>query len=108
MADDFKTAVIDGSCDVEGNTPMPAPFKPEHARHLQQGLEHRSQGEYDRHFVEFTWVIRLEPTAFAYACRGEVLRLRGSYEEALADLNRSLQIDPDQARAYLDAVWFIA
>lgn len=73
------------------------------ARRLQQGLNDRSCGDYDKALAEFTSAIALEPAAAsAYAYRGEVQRLRGAYNEALADLGRALQLDPTLVAAYVE------
>ncbi len=50
----------------------------------------------------YTRSIELEPTAAAFACRAESLSSLGKKEEALADFNRAVEIDPADLESFAE------
>ncbi len=47
--------------------------------------------------------IRISPDyVFAYDNRGEIKRMRGDYDSAVADFNTAIRLDPEFLSAYLD------
>jgi predicted negative regulator of RcsB-dependent stress response len=54
---------------------------------------------YDKALESVNASIEKSPTAAAYALRGDILAAQGKCSEALADFDKALQLDPQNARA---------
>ncbi|SIS65431.1 tetratricopeptide repeat protein [Belliella pelovolcani] len=76
-----------------------------------QGIEFAKNGKFDEAFKIFEKAINLYPDASGpYTNRGNIYRMRKSYDLAIADYSKSIELSPDnldvnyaRANAYLDA-----
>ncbi|KAK0651546.1 mitochondrial import receptor subunit-like protein [Cercophora newfieldiana] len=75
---------------------------------LQLGLNHlenKNTPAYEEAAAAFDKALELgdlrEYEAFAYNMRGTFLCLRGKHEEALADLTKSIELDPSMSQSYI-------
>ena len=68
--------------------------------YLRRGMAKSDLRDWDGAFDDITRSIRLQPTAAAYAYRGLVSMRGGNALGARKDLDRSLELDSDQHRAW--------
>jgi tetratricopeptide (TPR) repeat protein len=66
----------------------------------QQGLIQRDAWDLDVALDRFDTVLTLTPSAVVYASRAELHRLAGRYEEAVADIERALDLAPTLVAAW--------
>lgn len=76
-------------------------IEPEYAQaYLRRGLARGQLRDWDGAFDDLTKAIRLHPTAEAYAFRGLVSMRGGNYLGARRDMDRSLELNKRQHRAW--------
>lgn len=68
--------------------------------HFRQAMEARRAGDDARALVHFTHAIRLDPRAKTYLARSQLHWRHGRMDEALADADNALHLDPGLAPAY--------
>ena len=69
--------------------------------HLNRGIAHSQNGEYDQAIANFTEAIRLDSTsAAAYFHRGNIHLQTGGVDDAIADYTEAIRLNPDVAVAY--------
>jgi tetratricopeptide (TPR) repeat protein len=78
-------------------TPTPTLY-PEFPYH--QGLVHRNAWDLNAALERFNTALAIAPSAPYYASRAEVYRLLGRSEDAAADIQEALELDPEQAEAW--------
>ena len=76
------------------------------AKEYERGLELQELGNLPDALAAFGSAIQLDPyMPDLYTARGYVYYLYGATSSALADLNRSLEINPDSSQAYYYRDW---
>ncbi|MEV5732212.1 tetratricopeptide repeat protein [Streptomyces sp. NPDC052292] len=68
--------------------------------YILRSWEHRRINNNEQAISDCTTAIQLERTARALRNRGEAYRMASRYEEALADFNHAIELDPDVAWAF--------
>lgn len=69
--------------------------------HLNRGVGHINEGEYDKAIVEFSRAIEIQPgNAIQHSNRGNAHFFKGDCEKAIDDYSRAIEIKPDYANAY--------
>jgi tetratricopeptide (TPR) repeat protein len=67
---------------------------------FQQGLAKRDAWDLEAALDQFALALDLAPSAPVYASRAEVYRLTGHYDQAAADIERALTLDPKSTEAW--------
>ena len=74
----------------------------EAARYLALGRERRSAGDVEDAAAYFQTSLDLFPTAAAHVALGETLAAHGLWDEAIAECEKAIALDPDLGNAYND------
>ena len=69
-------------------------------KHLFTGLTNLLNSDYQNAIDSFTKSLLLNPSGLAYSNRGDAYINVGEYDDAIADYNRVIAIDPNDASAY--------
>jgi len=71
--------------------------------HLNKGVKHLDEGDYDRAIGEFSKAIELRPGyAIQYNNRGNAHFFKDDYDRAIADYCRAIEKKPDYANAFFN------
>ncbi|MBC8104851.1 MAG: tetratricopeptide repeat protein [Cytophagales bacterium] len=113
MRDTADTAFGTESEDAGG--PSPEPFRlgdlnlrVEAEEYRTLGQERQAQGDVEDAAAYYQMSLELFPTAEAHTNLGWVIACRGGWEEAIAECEKAIALDPDLGNAYNDiAVYLI-
>ncbi len=76
-------------------------LKPErHTARTNRGYAYRNIGEYQKAINDFTAELEVNPNAYSYEHRSVVHYLTENYDEALKDVNISIEKAPDNSISY--------
>jgi tetratricopeptide (TPR) repeat protein len=77
--------------------------------YIHRGDARQQLADFNGAINDFTEVIRHDPADpknwEAYAHRGEALRLTGDPAKSLADLNKALELNPNEKEVYINRAW---
>ncbi len=65
-----------------------------------RGFAYKKLQQYDKAIVDFTAELAVNPNAYSYEHRSQVYYLMGDYENALLDVNKSIEEEPNNSIAY--------
>lgn len=90
----FLSCIMPFTAFADGTTPQTS------GEHFAEGNRFYRFNDKDKAIFHYSESIKMRDNAPAYLMRGTVYSLKKDYDKALADLNKAIQIDPQEYAAY--------